>query len=66
MQGTYKNKLDGSIIEVYQAPKLLIVGNKRTKSVSYFAKFISSLTKQDLEPFELTENFNKFGTWEKF
>jgi len=56
MTGRYKNKLDGSILEVYQ-----VKDNRVTK---YVAKWIHSQTKQGLE-FDLTDNFNKFLTFEK-
>jgi len=56
MIGRYKNKLDGSILEVYQ------VKDKRV--TKYVAKWIESKTKQGLE-FDLTDNFNKFQTFEK-
>jgi hypothetical protein len=50
----FRNKIDGSIIEVYT--------DKRKVT---WAKFIESKTKNDLEKFILTENFNKFETWKK-
>lgn len=56
MTGRYKNKLDGSILEVYQ------VKDKRV--TKYVAKWINSQTKEGLE-FDLNENFNKFLTFEK-
>lgn len=56
MIGRYKNKLDGSILEVYQV--------KVKKEVRYVAKWVQSQTKQGLE-FDLTDNFNKFLTFEK-
>lgn len=54
--GQYQNKHDGSILEVYKAIE--------RKEVKLKGKWIQAKTKQGHE-FDLTENFNKFETFEK-
>jgi hypothetical protein len=49
----YRNKIDGSVIEVYT--------DKRKVT---WAKFIESKTKNHLDKFMLTENWNKFKIFE--
>lgn len=56
MIGRYKNKLDGSILEVYKVAV--------RKEIKYVARWIQSKTKQGLE-FDITETFNRFETFEK-
>ena len=56
MIGRYRNKLDGSILEIVQ------VVERREKKLK--AIWIESQTKQGLE-FFINDNFNKFQTFEK-
>ena len=51
--GQYQNKHDGSILEVYQ--------EVIRKQIIWKARWINSETKQG--EFDLTENFNKFETF---
>ena len=51
--GQYQNKYDGSILEVYQ--------EVIRKQIIWKARWIKSETKQG--EFDLTENFNKFETF---
>jgi len=61
MVGKYQNKIDGSIIEIYEAVQ--IEGRIKTKIL--LAKFIQSQTMINCPEFKITENFNKFETWIK-
>ena len=54
--GRYRNKIDDSVLEVYR------VNDKR--EIKLKARWIQSKTKSGQE-FDLTDNFNKFETFEK-
>ena len=56
MIGEYRNKHDGSILEIYRIIE--------RKEVKYKARWTESETKKGLE-FDVTKSFNKFETFEK-
>jgi len=66
MNGKYQNKNDGNILEIYDDYETLLdKTNRKTKQSIKMAKYLESKTKIHLEPFKITDGFNKFETWKK-
>lgn len=66
MNGRYKNKNDGNILEIFDDVELLLdKNNRKTREPIKMAKYLESKTKINLVPFKINENFNKFETWLK-
>jgi hypothetical protein len=64
--GKYQNIVDDNIIEIYDDfETLLDKTNRKTKQSIKMAKYLESQTKIYLEPFKITDGFNKFETWKK-